>query len=184
MNTPIDHDGLQAALDEAALGIDASQLHGLVAGHACGGGALDRGQVLKTLGLEHDDARLDALLGELHDACVAHLGDLDMGLEPLLPDDARPLRERTDALVDWTRGFLGGFGLAGAQSAQLSDDGREVLRDLGTIATSRLTLDDADDAADAEENAQMELVEYVRVGAMLLHAELAREAAPTDGQTH
>lgn len=180
----IDHARLQAALDEAELGIDASELHGLVTGHACGGGAMDRQQVLKTLELENDDPRLDALMMQVHDACVAHLGDLDMGLQPLLPADDKPLRERADALVDWARGFLGGFGLAGAQAGQLSDDGREVLRDLGTIGTSQLALDGDDEGTDEDESAQMELVEYVRVGAMLLHAELARTTAPAAGKPH
>lgn len=185
MDTSIDHDRLQTALDEAALGIDASELHGLLTGHVCGGGAMDRGQVLKTLALDNDDPRLDTLMSELYDDCLAHLGNLDMGLDLLLPADGRPLRERADAMVDWTRGFLGGFGLSGAQSAQLSDDGREVLRDLGAIATSQLALDEDEDAdSDVDESAQMELVEYVRVGAMLLHAELAQDARPSDDKTH
>ncbi len=184
MDTPIDHARLQAALDAATLGIDASELHGLLAGHACGGGAMDRRQVLKTLGLDSEDPHLDALAASLHDDCMAHLGELDVGLQPLLPADSRPLRERADALVDWTRGFLGGFGLAGAGAGQLSDDGREVLRDLGIIAASQLELEGGDAGGDADESAQMELVEYVRVGAMLLHAELARGTPAATDPTH
>lgn len=182
MDTLIDHDRLADAVADAGLAVDTSELHGLLAGYLCGGGHMDRNNVLATLQLENEDTQLDALMAQLHDACRANLSDLEMGLEPLLPADDSPLRQRTDALVAWTRGFMAGFGLAGGASDALTDDGKEVLRDLGTIGGSDLTLDeeaddnepddDSGDATDSDESAQMELVEYVRVGAMLLHSEL------------
>ncbi|HET7662947.1 MAG TPA: UPF0149 family protein [Rhodanobacteraceae bacterium] len=176
------HAGLESALAGATLAIDASELDGLLTGYVCGGGKADRQQILAALQLDNEDPSLDALLGEMHDVCVQHLGRLEMSLEPLLPADTKPLRERVDALVDWTRGFLGGFGLAGATAEALSDDGREVLRDLGTIAASRLTLEDQDeDDSDADESALIELLEFVRVGAMLLHTEMAMAGSPPAG---
>jgi uncharacterized protein YgfB (UPF0149 family) len=168
----VTHARLEGALDDAEVAIGASEVDGLLAGYVCGGGSAHREQLPAALQLDYADPSLDALLAQMHDACMQHLNDLELGLEPLLPDDARPLRERTDALVAWTRGFLGGFGLAGARAETLTDDGREVLRDLGTIAGSELTLESGDtDAADEDESALMELVEFARVGAMLLHAE-------------
>lgn len=185
METPITHAGLEAALAGATVSIDASELDGLLTGYVYGGGKADRQQIPGALQLDNDDPSLDALLGEMHDACVQCLGRLEMGLEPLLPTDAKPLRERVDALVDWTRGFLGGFGLAGATAEALSDDGREVLRDLGTIAASRLTLEDEDgDNDDEDESALMELLEFVRVGAMLLQTEMAMAGSPAGGRPH
>jgi len=179
------HAGLEAALADATLAIDASELDGLLAGYVCGGGKADRLKVLDALQLDNEDPSLDTLLGEMYDACVQRLGRLEMGLEPLLPADTKPLRERVDALVDWTRGFLGGFGLAGATAEALTDDGREVLRDLGTIAASRLTLEDQDENnGDEDESALMELLEFVRVGAMLLHTEMAIAASPAGGRPH
>ena len=69
--------------------------------------------------------------------CETELADPELGFEPLLPADDRPLAERAEAMVDWCRGFLGGFGLAGAAAhAKLSDEAQEVLRDLATIAGS------------------------------------------------
>ncbi len=179
VDTPLTHARLQSALAGTALAIDASELDGLLAGFVCGGGKADREQLAAALQLEGDDPQVDALLGQMHDACVHHLEHLEMGLEPLLPADARPLRERVDALVDWTRGFLGGFGLAGASADALTDAGREVLRDMGAIAGSRPTLEDDDgQGSDEDESALMELLEFVRVGAMLLHTEVAMAAAP------
>lgn len=177
MDTPLDHERWQHALAQAALGIGASELHGLLAGYLCGGGTMVRGEVLKCLGLESDDAdhaELSSLLEQARTQCRAQLDGLHMGFELLLPADTRALDERAQALVEWTRGFLGGYGLAGVAAADLSEDGREVLRDLGIIAASRPTLDASDDAAaEDDESSWVELAEFVRVGAMLLHAEAA-----------
>lgn len=178
MDAPFTHTDLETALNQTALGTGASELHGLLTGYLCGGGQADGWDVLKALELESDDVPKDATLaGLLEQACPwcrEQLDGLHLGFEPLLPDDTRPLTERADAMVEWTRGFLGGFGLAGASAKALSDDGREVLRDLGTIAAAQLTLDtDSEPAAEDDENALMELVEFVRVGAMLLRTDVA-----------
>ncbi len=182
VDMPIDHAQVQAAVERVALGLDASELHGLLAGHACAGGRTHRERLAQALALEVDDAEFVGLMGRMQDECMSHLDGLDVGLQPLLPPDGRPLRERADALVAWTRGFLGGFGLAGVQATELSADGREVLRDFGTIAASRPALEGAGEGSDADESAQLELVEYVRVGAMMLHAELMH-ARSADGTT-
>lgn len=185
MDTPITHARLETALAGTTVAIDASELDGLLAGYVCGNGKADRQHVLKALQLDNGDPALDTLLAQMYDDCVQRLGHLEMGLEPLLPTDAKPLRERVDALVDWTRGFLGGFGLAGAKAETLTEDGREVLRDLGTIAASQLALDDQDDGdSDEDESALMELLEFVRVGAMLLHTEVAMAGSPAGGRSH
>lgn len=183
-DTPLTHARLEAALHGTELGIDASELDGLLTGYVCGGGKAGRESLSTALQLDSDDPQLNELLAGMHDTCVRHLGQMDMNLEPLLPADGNSLHERADALVDWTRGFLGGFGLAGTAADALSGDGREVLRDLGVIAASRLTLDEADENADEDESALMELLEFVRVGAMLLQTEVAMAETPAGGRTH
>jgi len=80
--------------------------------------------------------------------------------------------------VQWCRGFLGGLGLSGANlESGLSEDGAEILRDFGTIAASRFEYDDAEE----DETALTEVLEFIRVGVMLLHAELAPVPEPTVG---
>jgi uncharacterized protein YgfB (UPF0149 family) len=99
----------------------------------------------------------------------------EMGLELLLPDDGAPLRERGQALADWCKGFLFGIGLAGAALHRaLSADAREVIGDLTEL--SRLDADEEDN--EGSEAAYAELVEYVRVGVLLIHEELG----PRDGE--
>ena len=186
VDTSLTYAQLDAALAGATLSVDASELDGLLVGYVCGGGKTHGQSILAALQLDNDDAELDALAAEMHDACIKRLGQLEMGLTPLLPPDAEPMRVRVDALVDWTRGFLGGFGLTGAASDNLTDAGREVLRDMGAIAGSRPTLDSDDDqGSDEDESALMELLEFVRVGAMLLQTETAMaDSTPADGRLH
>lgn len=189
MDKALTYARFETALGKASLGIGASELHGLLAGYLCGGGDAEGRHVLKALELESNDAPVDealaALLDEACPWCREQLDGLHLGFAPLLPPDSRPLAERADAVVEWTRGFLGGFGLAGARAEILSDDGREVLRDLGTIAASQLTLETSSEAdAEDDESALMELVEFVRVGAMLLRTEVAAAAGRASGRTH
>lgn len=181
---PVGYDEIDALILRLRLGSDASELHGSLAGFLAGGGSLRGTSVLTALQLDGeetdptpDDTRK---LDQLARQCEAELADPELGFEPLLPADDRPLAERADALVEWCRGFLGGFGLAGtAAHASLSDEAQEVLRDLGTIAASSFDFGNEDE----DEDALIEVQEFVRVGAMLLHTECAAHE-PSSGSVH
>lgn len=104
------------------------------------------------------------------------LRDAGCDLQLLLPDEDAPLAARAIGLYDWVRGFLYAFGIQGIAERDLSEQSREILRDFAD-----LTRMDCDDLPDDEENEQalVELTEFVRVAAMLLHAELgAADEAP------
>lgn len=185
-NEPLSHDDLDALIVRLRLGVDASELHGSLCGYLAGGATPNGGKLLAALELEgaedvtpspSDQAALDALLKQCRDA----LADTDLGFEPLLPDGDRPLDERAEATVDWCRGFLGGFGLAGTDAhAGLSDEAQEVLRDFGTIAASSF---DFGDAAE-DEDALVEVQEFLRVGALLLYTESAGRGQPGSDRLH
>jgi hypothetical protein len=116
-------------------------------------------------------ARLEqvrTLLGDLADDTRAQLEGPAMGFELLLPDEGRSLRERASAAYEWTRGFLFGLGLAGLEPASLSAQGREAFDDL--VEITRLDLDDLDDD-ETNEQALAEVIEFLRVAALLLHEE-------------
>ena len=88
--------------------------------------------------------------------------------EPLLPAAKAPLEQRAEALVEWCRGFLGGYGLAGAvANASPSSVTSDVLSDFGTIAGSSFDYDD--EAEDAR--AFADVLEFVREATALLHRE-------------
>lgn len=169
----LSHAQLESILAGAQAGVGASDLHGSVTGYLCGGGVPANGELFHALQLDIDGGeprrRLEARLGNLVHECRAALDDTQLGFQPLLPDAERPMPERADALVEWCRGFLGGFGLAhGRQAGQLTADGDEVLRDFGTIAASELSCGENEE----DERSLMEVSEFVRVGALVLHAEV------------
>ena len=87
-----------------------------------------------------------------------------------MPGDDVALARRAEALVEWCRGFLGGVGLAGIGSKReaLSAEAREIVEDFGTIAASNFDYADEDE----DETALSEVLEFVRVGVLLLYSEL------------
>lgn len=176
MTGPISHAELGDVLAKAQFGVGASDLHGSLTGYLCGGGSADAHHWLEALELVPDEAAATAISPQLQEQlyadCARWLADPQLGFEPLLPEASTSLDIRTDALVDWCRGFLGGIGLAGAGHAgSLSAEAREILSDFGTIAATRFETVDADE----DENALAEVIEFIRMGALLLHAELHAE---------
>lgn len=185
MHDSIDHAELARSLSRLRLGVGASELHGSLAGFLCAGGLAHPHSWLGELALE-DAAEAVADSGEqplyerVFHAVAEDLADPDLAFTPLLPSDDVPMPERTAALVDWCRGFLGGIGLSGADlSAGLEGDLGEVLGDFGRIAASAFS---EGESPEDDEEAWAEVVEYVRVGALLVRTELAR--APGEATRH
>jgi uncharacterized protein YgfB (UPF0149 family) len=162
----ISHAELGKELVRLQVGVGASDLHGSLIGYLCAGGRTDIRHWLQAL--EIDSPPNTASLDRVFADCSAALDDPELRFEPLLPDAETPIDTRADALVDWCRGFLGGLGLGGKSGTSVSDDASEILRDLGTIAGSRFEYENAEE----DESALAEVVEFVRVGVLLLHAEM------------
>lgn len=169
--SPPDFDELHACLRAASSGVGAADLHGSLCGFLVAGGG-GFGAFLDSLGLAELLAAAQSrdLLSRLYAHTDAELDSDDFVFAPLLPDDDRPLAERTAALLHWCQGFIGGLGLGGLREERtLSADGREVLHDLAEIARSRVS-HDAD--SEVDETALAELTEFARMGTLLLRSEL------------
>jgi uncharacterized protein YgfB (UPF0149 family) len=166
------HAELAAALKTHQLGVGASDLHGSLTGYLCAGGKAGAEDWLRLLEIEPGPAGTleDPVLRRLYTECRAELEDPDLGFEPLLPGSDTPVEHRAEALVEWCRGFLGGVGLAGAEPRVLSPDATEVLADISRIASSRFDYDDDEE----DETALFEVLEFVRIGVLLVHAEMRR----------
>lgn len=182
---PLNHDQLDALVVRLRLGVEASELHGSLCGYLAGGAQPHGHDLLPALQLESADNALgdadQALLDGFLAQCREALEDSDLGFEPLLPEDDRPLDVRAEAVAAWCRGFLGGFGLAGPQAhADLSADASEVLRDFGTIAASEFAYADAEE----DEDALIEVQEFLRVGALLLYTESRGRHGPHSDRVH
>lgn len=159
--------------------LDAAELaecHGLLCGLVCRESSLsarDYLQQLAALRLVVDPAQaLHAALAEAWASTVAQFEDEDMGFALWLPDDEEPLEERTIALARWCAGFLAGLG-SGGQLEGLSDEAREAIGDLQEIARAELSAEAGDRRqSEEDEGAYAEIVEYVRVVALLMREDL------------
>jgi len=168
----MNHAELATALKTLRLGMGASDLHGSLTGYLCAGGRAGAEEWPRALEIEPEAPSTlnDAALRRLYTDCRTQLEDPDLGFEPLLPGDEASVEHRAEALVEWCRGFLGGVGLSGAQPRGLSPDATEVLSDIGRIAGSQFAYEDAEE----DETALNEVLEFVRVGVLLLHAEMRK----------
>jgi uncharacterized protein len=165
-------DEVDAAAAAMRLATGASELHGALSGWIAGGGAVTPrwlAQVMADPSLP--DASSDAL-ARLAEATQGQLEDRDFGFELVLPGEDDTLERRSGALFDWCRGFVGGFGLAAGAASGLSEEGTEALADIARLAGAQAQ----DDGDDEDEAALAEIVEFVRVAALLLHGDVALAA--------
>jgi uncharacterized protein len=177
---------LSALIDELGLACSAAFVHGSLCGLLTVGTRFASAEWLDLALSEPDLAsqlppEAHSELSEFaqHQQAQLHTGLL--GLAPLLPDDESALTERVKALHDWCDGYLGGLGLSGnlKKNTALSRDLRDALRDLQQIVSSEIELDANDQETD--ENAYMELYEYVRAVIDLAFQELAPRTVSTKG---
>lgn len=131
----------------------------------------DKNDLVKTESME--------ILNQLHDVSRLQLNDPNCEFELLLPDDEDPLETRVNALGDWCQGYLVGLTLGGVDDfSPLPDDAREVANDLVEIARAGTSYDLED--SEEDETAYAELVEYLRVGILLINEELQPLQAPPE----
>lgn len=124
----------------------------------------------KTFAMSSLDSATLATLEELFLWTTETLKDPQMSFQLFLPDDDVPLADRSESLTQWCSGFLSGLGLTEiGKSDELPDDASEFLHDLAEISAADFIIEASDDA---DEAAFMELVEYVRVGTMLVYETL------------
>lgn len=169
----IDYRELDGHLAVSELNPSAAEAHGVLCAMLCAGDVRAEESWIADLLVGADDAELATrecrrTLEDLAAFTREEFADLQRGFTPLLPDDSATLAERALGLYDWSRGFLYGLGLAGVDAGRLSAQAQEAFADFTAI-----THLDLDDLNDSEENEQalMELTEFVRVAAMLVYEE-------------
>ena len=157
-----------SACKALGLGVSAPELHGSLCGWIAGGavsGEAWLGEVLVDPALPTPEP--DSVLGHLRRVTVGQLEDRSFGFMLLMPGESATLAQRSGALFDWCRGFVGAFGLTSGQEPPLSEEGREALADL--VKLSRASAQDDGDQDD--EDALVEIEEFVRVAVLLLHGD-------------
>ena len=139
-----------------------AEVHGMLCGLLCVDETLSMEQWLEQIDQADAQQALRNSLIRLFDATVAELNDEELGFTLLLPSDHTRLWVRTESLARWCQGFLSGLGLGGLSGRQ-TPDVQEFILDLSRIAQVKF-----DDASEENESAYAEIVEYIRVGVMLL----------------
>jgi uncharacterized protein YgfB (UPF0149 family) len=160
--------GVRESIDALGLAQSPAELHGALCGWIAGGGDAGPGwlgRVMADASLPEPPAGAD--LQRLREATLAQFDDRGFGFALLLPDGQASLEERSGALFDWCRGFLGGFGMAAGERPPLSEEGGEALADLARLAAAT----PQEDGDEEDEEALGELEEFVRVAALLLHGD-------------
>lgn len=175
MNTPIDFDVLTQCLANHEMVVDGAEIHGMMCGMLCGGMPLSEQQWLVVLqdtmnqGEPIADTVIEQLQQVFNETCQ-QLVDGQFGLNLLLPDDEQPINDRGLALINWVQGFMAGFGLFQQKLSQCSEEVREALEDFSDIARMEEPMNDDDES----EQALQEVVEYVKISALLCFNELGQ----------
>jgi uncharacterized protein len=156
-----------AALSRLESDIDAAECHGMLCGLLCSPTGFETSSWLQHLTGYQElttivEDRIDETLNDLLQATVRGIDSDEYLFELLLPDDDEPLM----VLGGWCRGFLSGFG-ASTGAAALSNESQEYLSDLYRISQ----VDAAEPDTELGEHAFQEIVEYARMGAILLREE-------------
>ena len=165
-----DFDSLECMLDHN----DPAELHGLLCGMLCADSAISNELCLERIeaefGADPLGVQAQELFKELFYLIVSQLDDAELGFALLLPTDQATLNQRLDALKQWCQGFLAGLVLVGLDKERLLlPEVTEFLADLVEICRLGAV---AGDGAEEEEAAYMEIVEYVRMGVLLVNEEL------------
>ncbi|MCK5481229.1 MAG: UPF0149 family protein [Gammaproteobacteria bacterium] len=177
------YDELEERLDSAAAVSGAAEAHGLLCGIICAGGKASPGTWLdhvlgegNTLSAAARDCSelLDGLQAEI----LRQFNDDSFGFALLLPGDAASLMQRTQALSRWCAGYLYGLALGGIKDdATFPGDTGEVIKDFYEISNADFIADPTDDD---NEEAYMEIMEYVRMSVLLMYEDL--QSVPTSAR--
>ena len=165
---------LQHKLTTANASADAAEVHGVICG------VISSNQELPVYWFEElfDQAEEgDLLVADcrsevegLYTNTIRQIEDAGLGMQLLLPDDEYSLTTRAKAVSQWCQGFLYGFGLSGdAFEQQLSDEAKEALEDIASF--TRMDVDGIE-ASEEEEDALVEITEFLWVASMLIRETL------------
>lgn len=174
------------------LGSDASpsEMQGSLCGVICGRGELDAQEWLSMI--INDIPAGDLLAQEACHALAqffkdteAALADSHLGFYPLIPEHDSDC-VKLEAIAQWAQGFLMGLSLAGIKNFDdYSDEVNEFVETMVTLSSAEdyeLSGDETD------EESLMELIEFIRIGVLLVNEEMnpirVPIEIPTDDKLH
>ena len=177
------YEKLTALLERHNILVNAAEIQGIFCGMLGGGMSLECREWQEAIADfinqgETLPAEIQEQFNQLYDSTCQQLIESDFALVLCLPDDAAPINDRGQALLSWVQGFMLGFGLHQDDLTNCSDDFKEGLEDFAEIAR----MDEEMIENEESEQALFEVLEYVRVTAMLCFNELGK--SPEEQQSH
>jgi uncharacterized protein YgfB (UPF0149 family) len=165
----LDWDEAAASLTSTRPWFLPAELHGLLCGSVSASGTAPGDdawlqRVWQHAGEDIADGADHAELIAFRARAVANLDTESFDFDLLLPDEDAPLEERVQALAAWCGGYLSGYGLGGGSTDGLDEDALTALHDVAAIAG----VDTDVDGMEQEESDLAQLVEYVRMGVLVI----------------
>ncbi|MDF7681412.1 YecA family protein [Enterobacteriaceae bacterium ESL0689] len=165
-----DYHAVEQLLNQQNVGLTPAEMHGLISGILCGGNTGPGWQSLvydltnEGLAFGHD---LAEALRQMHAVISNELEDDGFLFQLYLPQgDNVSVFDRADALSGWVNHFLLGLGVVQPTLDKVRGEAGEAIADLRNIA--RLGYDEDEDQEELEMSLE-EIIEYVRVAALLCH---------------
>jgi yecA family protein len=150
--------------------LSAAEAHGVATGMLCADENADSAQWITELfrnATPVTDEQKNLLL-RLFEETRRLLASQGFEFELFLPEDDAPLKEQIEALKLWCRGFLFGVGSSSSiPETEWPDDVREIIKDI-----TEFTKLDNKVSGEEDENAFMEITEYLRSVVVLLRDDL------------
>lgn len=167
-----DFDVLDALLVRVEAEAFASECHGFICGQICATGNAANDPWVDFLDIQGEDEDLiQSCYEEVETLChetVEQLLSDEFEFQLLMPDDGVAIHLRAESLANWCHGFLNGYGVSvNEQGSTTSEECNEVLEDftqISRLGTEGLNAED--------EQSLMELIEYARMGTILIYDEL------------
>jgi len=182
MTDTIDYLKLEQVLHQGDADFTVAESQAIASGMLVVNIAADKLAWVKLIVGEVDDSnnnqqRAIVSLDKLFEQTKKQLQDSNLEFNLLIPDDDDPISHRFNAVQDWCRGFLTGVALSGVslenKESALPEDTRDLLKDFANISSSGDFDFEEEEGEDAEsEIALAEIVEYLRMGALLINEEL------------
>jgi uncharacterized protein YgfB (UPF0149 family) len=170
-HSSLNYDDIELLMQSADNFEGPSELHGMMTGVLC----VNRDFPFKnwlaeidfTVSHSRDRDQLEQLFNHIAELLTRNEYEFDL----MLPSDDTPSTQRAIALSHWVQGFLYGLGYRGDEQSWPRET-QDILLDLTKIAQLDPQVDDQDD-----EQALMEITEYVRVSVLLVDAEFNQQSS-------
>jgi len=174
-NIEVNYEALSGLLHRHNILTDAAELQGILCGMLSGGMDPKNPDWKHSL---HDfinageplPAEITSMVQELYSQICQQLVDDEFALVLCLPEEAAPVVERGQALIAWVQGFMMGFGVQQQELKSCSADVKEALQDFSEI----IHMDSDMPETEESEQALFEVMEYVRISAILCFTELGK----------